>query len=108
MIFFSFGQTLFFKGRSPDDPACTVEGVVFGMRQNGFIVYVPCYALKGPVHLTEADTNQVWTLTQFLSVPFFAKKKIIGGQINDTLLGKYFYLPFLPATPNSLVSFTEP
>ena len=58
-MFFALLQTLFFKGRSPDDPACTVEGVVFGMRQNGFIVYVPCYALKGPVHLTEADTNQV-------------------------------------------------
>ena len=54
-------QTLFFKDRSPDDPKCIVDGVVFGIRQNGFIVYVPCYALKGPVHLQDLD-DQVKTL----------------------------------------------
>ena len=31
----------------------------FGGTQNGAIVFGPCYALKGPVHLTEADTSQV-------------------------------------------------
>ena len=46
-------QTLYFKDRPPDDPKCIVEAVVFGIRQNGFIVYVPCYALKGPVYLQQ-------------------------------------------------------
>ena len=48
-------QTLFFQGREPDDPKCIVDAVVFGIRSNGFIVYVPCYALKGPVYMQQGE-----------------------------------------------------
>ena len=51
---------------------------------------------------------QVWPLTQFFSVSFLYK--IIdfpGGQINDPSSGKYFSLPFLPATPLSLSQTLE-
>ena len=44
-------QTLFFRNKEPDDPRCIVEAVIFRIRTNGFLVYVPCYALKGPVYL---------------------------------------------------------
>lgn len=44
-------QTLYFKGKEVDDPRCIVEGVVFSIRANGFLVYIPKYALKGPVYL---------------------------------------------------------
>ena len=44
-------QTLFFQNKQPDDPLCIVEAVILRIRNNGFLVYVPCYALKGPVYL---------------------------------------------------------
>ena len=44
-------QTLYFRGKEPDDPRCIVEAVIFRIRSNGFLVYVPSYALKGPVYL---------------------------------------------------------
>ena len=49
-------------------------------------------------------SEQVLPLTQFLSVCFFLQKiiNLLGGQINDSSSGKYFSLPFLPATPSSL------
>jgi len=53
-------QTLYFRNRAPDDPKCVVEAVVFGIRENGFIVYVPCYALKGPVYLQQRDDSVLY------------------------------------------------
>ena len=44
-------QTLYFRDKEPDDPRCIVEAVIFRIRSNGFLVYVPSYALKGPVYL---------------------------------------------------------
>ena len=44
-------QTLYFRNKEPDDPRCIVEAVIFRIRSNGFLVYVPSYALKGPVYL---------------------------------------------------------
>ena len=46
-------QTLFFEGKEPDDPRCIVDAVVFSIRANGFLVYVPRYALKGAVYMQE-------------------------------------------------------
>jgi hypothetical protein len=31
-------QTLYFKGKSPEDPRCIVEAVIFSIRANGFLV----------------------------------------------------------------------
>ena len=36
-------QTLYFKDKSPEDPRCIVEGVIFSLRANGFLVYIPRY-----------------------------------------------------------------
>ncbi len=34
-------QTLFFRGKAPDDPRCIVDAVIFDIRTNGLLVYVP-------------------------------------------------------------------
>ena len=36
-------QTLYFKDKSAEDPRCIVEGVIFSLRANGFLVYIPRY-----------------------------------------------------------------
>ena len=51
-------QTLYFKGKEPGDPRCIVEAVVFSIRSNGFLVYVPRYALKGPVYLEQLSGGE--------------------------------------------------
>ena len=53
-------QALFFRGRAPDDPRCVVDAVIFAARDNGVLVYVPRYALKGPVHLRQKDGQVLW------------------------------------------------
>ena len=46
---------------------------------------------------------QVWPLTPIYFCFLFVEIiDLPGGQSNDPLSGKYFYLPFLPATPSSL------
>ena len=34
---------------------CVVDAVIFALRDNGFLVYVPQYGLKGPVYLESRD-----------------------------------------------------
>ncbi|CAB4069016.1 DIS3L [Lepeophtheirus salmonis] len=51
-------QTLYFKNRSPYDPGCIVEAVISSIKSNGFIVYIPRYALKGPVYLSNAEDQE--------------------------------------------------
>ena len=57
-------QTLYFRDKEPDDPRCIVEAVIFRIRSNGFLVYVPSYALKGPVYLQvrEPANNQLFKI----------------------------------------------
>lgn len=50
-------QTLYFRGKTPDDPRCISEAVIFSIRSNGFLVFVPRYALKGPVYMQDSDKN---------------------------------------------------
>ena len=42
--------SLFFK-----DHAVTAEGVVANLRENGFVVYVPRFGIRGPVYLRDSD-----------------------------------------------------
>ena len=39
-------QTLYFKDRPLSDPRCVVDAVIFSLKENGFLVYIPQYALK--------------------------------------------------------------
>ena len=36
----------YLQGKEPDDPRCVVDAVVFAIRANGFIVYIPRYVEK--------------------------------------------------------------
>ena len=44
-------QTLYFKDLSLADERCIVDGVIYSLRTNGFLVHIPAYGLKGPVYL---------------------------------------------------------
>merc|ERR1719282_2111910 len=44
-------QSLYFKDRPLTDPRCVVDAVIFALRDNGVLVYVAQYGLKGPVYL---------------------------------------------------------
>ena len=43
------------------DPGCIVDGVIYSLRSNGFLVYVPAYALKGPVYLENKSREVVYS-----------------------------------------------
>ena len=51
-------QTLYFKDKPLSDPRCIVDAVIFSLRDNGFLVYIPQYAIKGPVYL-ESKSREV-------------------------------------------------
>lgn len=34
-------QALFFRDKDPDDECCKVDAVIFQLRANGFLVFVP-------------------------------------------------------------------
>ena len=34
---------------------CVVDAVIFSLRDNGFLVYIPVYAIKGPVYLENRE-----------------------------------------------------
>merc|ERR1712079_641956 len=48
-------QTLYFKDRPLSDQRCVVDAVIFSLRENGFLVYIPQYAIKGPVYLESKE-----------------------------------------------------
>ncbi|XP_064620645.1 DIS3-like exonuclease 1 [Lineus longissimus] len=56
-------QALFFKNRDPDDECLKVEGVVYQIKANGMIVFIPRYGMKGPVYLKD-KSGQVVYLTR--------------------------------------------
>jgi len=48
-------QTLYFKDKPMSDPKCVTDAVIFSLRDNGFLVYIPQYAIKGPVYLESKE-----------------------------------------------------
>ena len=48
-------QTLYFKDRPLSDPRCVVDAVIFSLRDNGVLVYIPQYAIKGPVYFESKE-----------------------------------------------------
>ncbi|CAN9506602.1 unnamed protein product [Ophioblennius macclurei] len=49
-------QCLYFKDKDPQtDPRCVADAVVYALRDNGVLVFVPEYALKGAVYLRNKD-----------------------------------------------------
>ena len=53
-------QTLYFRDRPLSDPRCVVDAVIFSLRDNGFLVYLPQYAIKGPVYLENKEKEVLY------------------------------------------------
>ncbi|ESO87500.1 hypothetical protein LOTGIDRAFT_127673 [Lottia gigantea] len=53
-------QSLYFKDKKPSDEQCIVNAVIFQLRINGFLVYIPRYGIKGPVYLRNKEGQVVY------------------------------------------------
>ncbi|XP_072321345.1 DIS3-like exonuclease 1 [Eucyclogobius newberryi] len=55
-------QCLFFRDRDPqNDPICVSDAVIYAIRDNGLLVFVPQYGVKGPVYLRSREGQVVST-----------------------------------------------
>ncbi|XP_061571365.1 DIS3-like exonuclease 1 [Cololabis saira] len=53
-------QCLFFKDRDPQtDPRCLADAIIYAVRDNGVLVFVPEYGVKGPVYLRNREGQVV-------------------------------------------------
>lgn len=53
-------QCLFFKERDPQtDPCCVANAVIYSIRDNGVLVFLPEYGVKGPVYLRNREGQVV-------------------------------------------------
>ncbi|XP_047436352.1 DIS3-like exonuclease 1 isoform X2 [Mugil cephalus] len=53
-------QCLYFRDRDPEtDPRCVTEAVIYSIRDNGVLVFVPEYGMKEPVFLAHRDGRVV-------------------------------------------------
>ncbi|XP_040898622.1 DIS3-like exonuclease 1 isoform X2 [Toxotes jaculatrix] len=53
-------QCLYFKERDPQtDPRCVADAVIYSIRDDGVLVFVPEYGVKGPVYMKNRDGEVV-------------------------------------------------
>uniref|UniRef100_H3CGP2 DIS3-like exonuclease 1 n=1 Tax=Tetraodon nigroviridis TaxID=99883 RepID=H3CGP2_TETNG len=53
-------QCLYFKEQDPQtDPRCTADAVIYSIKNDGVLVFVPEYGVKGPVYLKNRDGQVV-------------------------------------------------
>ncbi|XP_026175727.1 DIS3-like exonuclease 1 isoform X1 [Mastacembelus armatus] len=53
-------QCLFFKERDPEtDERCVADAVIYSIRENGVLVFVPEYGVKGPVYMKSREGQVV-------------------------------------------------
>ncbi|XP_064191621.1 DIS3-like exonuclease 1 [Anguilla rostrata] len=53
-------QCLYFKDKDPDkDERCVANAVVYAVRANGLLVFIPQYGVKGPVYLKNREGQVV-------------------------------------------------
>ncbi|KAM9861308.1 DIS3-like exonuclease 1 [Aulostomus maculatus] len=53
-------QCLYFKERDPQtDPCCVADAVIYAIRDNGLLVFVPQYGVKGPVYMKNREGQVV-------------------------------------------------
>ncbi|XP_051985516.1 DIS3-like exonuclease 1 [Xyrauchen texanus] len=53
-------QCLFFRDKDPHkDERCIADGVIYAVRANGFLVFIPQYGLKGAVYLKDREGKVV-------------------------------------------------
>lgn len=55
-------QCLFFKDKDPKtDECCVADAVIYAIRDNGVLVFIPQYGVKGPVYLRNREGEVVTT-----------------------------------------------
>ncbi|XP_034038766.1 LOW QUALITY PROTEIN: DIS3-like exonuclease 1 [Thalassophryne amazonica] len=55
-------QCLFFKEKDPEtDLRCVADGIIYAIRDNGVLVFVPQYGVKGPVYMKSTQGEVVIT-----------------------------------------------
>ncbi|XP_037551040.1 DIS3-like exonuclease 1 [Nematolebias whitei] len=53
-------QCLFFKERDPQqDPRCVSDAIIYSIRDNGVLVFIPEYGVKAPVYMKNKDCQVV-------------------------------------------------
>ncbi|MED6257595.1 DIS3 mitotic control [Ataeniobius toweri] len=53
-------QCLFFKERDPEiNPRCVADGIIYAIRDNGVLVFIPEYGVKGPVYMRNKEGRVV-------------------------------------------------
>ncbi|XP_053318305.1 DIS3-like exonuclease 1 isoform X2 [Spea bombifrons] len=49
-------QCMFFKDKDPDsDPRCTCDAIVYAIRTNGLLLFIPRYGIKGAAYLKNTE-----------------------------------------------------
>ena len=48
---YTLNSDYIFQDLGITDPRCIVDGIIYSLRPNGFLVHIPAYGLKGPVYL---------------------------------------------------------
>ncbi|XP_052794965.1 DIS3-like exonuclease 1 [Mya arenaria] len=88
-------QCLFFRGRGTEDDQCVVDAVIFQLRVNGVLVFVPRYGIKGPVYLRSKQGEVVhvgedgaveWTAGQVIKMTTHVMVDSVLGQQKYDLL----------------------
>uniref|UniRef100_A0AAQ5XAN9 DIS3-like exonuclease 1 n=1 Tax=Amphiprion ocellaris TaxID=80972 RepID=A0AAQ5XAN9_AMPOC len=53
-------QCLYFKEKDPQtDPRCVADAIIYAIRDNGVLVFIPEYGVKGPVYLRNKEGQVV-------------------------------------------------
>lgn len=62
-------QILYFKNKKPDDPECIVDSVIYSIRNNGVLVFVPKYGIKGICQLKRDNEVAIITDSSLCWIP---------------------------------------
>ncbi|XP_048763599.2 DIS3-like exonuclease 1 [Ostrea edulis] len=55
-------QYLYFKQKDADDVCCVADAIIFQLRANGLMVFVPRYGIRGPVYLRNKDGQVIFVM----------------------------------------------
>ncbi|XP_062570855.1 DIS3-like exonuclease 1 [Saccostrea cucullata] len=53
-------QYLYFKQKHSEDECCLADAIIFQLRANGLMVFVPRYGIKGPVYLRNKEGQVIF------------------------------------------------
>ena len=75
-------QTLYFKDKPMSDPKCIADAVIFSLRDNGFLVYIPQYAIK--VQYLIKFSSHLQSVGKILQCFFVLSPCLVGCRTSNT------------------------